>query len=43
MSGPSAGNWGQTPITLRRQSLGFDLRIFWMTNVQVLRRDGVSH
>jgi O-antigen biosynthesis protein WbqP len=28
---------------LRRQSLGFDLRILWMTLVKVLRRDGVSH
>jgi O-antigen biosynthesis protein WbqP len=28
---------------LRRQSLGFDLRILWMTFVKVLRRDGVSH
>ena len=28
---------------LQRQSLGFDLRILWMTFVKVLRRDGVSH
>jgi O-antigen biosynthesis protein WbqP len=28
---------------LRRRSLGFDLRILWMTFVKVLRRDGVSH
>lgn len=28
---------------LRRQSFGFDLRILWLTFVQVLRRDGVSH
>jgi len=28
---------------LRRHSLGFDLRILWMTFVKVLRRDGVSH
>ena len=28
---------------LRRQSLGFDLRILWLTLVKVLRRDGVSH
>jgi len=28
---------------LRRQSLGFDLLILWMTFVKVLRRDGVSH
>jgi O-antigen biosynthesis protein WbqP len=28
---------------LRRQSLGFDLRILWLTFVKVLRRDGVSH
>jgi O-antigen biosynthesis protein WbqP len=28
---------------LRQQSLGFDLRILWMTFVKVLRRDGVSH
>jgi O-antigen biosynthesis protein WbqP len=28
---------------LRRQSMGFDLRILWMTFVKVLRRDGVSH
>lgn len=28
---------------LRRQSLGFDLRILWMTFVKVLRRDGVAH
>lgn len=28
---------------LRRQSLGFDIRILWLTLVKVLRRDGVSH
>jgi O-antigen biosynthesis protein WbqP len=28
---------------LQRQSLGFDLRILWMTFVKVLRRDGVTH
>jgi len=28
---------------LQRRSLGFDLRILWMTFVKVLRRDGVSH
>ncbi|WP_137918262.1 sugar transferase [Hydrogenophaga sp. 2FB] len=28
---------------LRRRSLGFDLRILWMTFVKVLRRDGVAH
>jgi O-antigen biosynthesis protein WbqP len=28
---------------LQRQSLCFDLRILWLTFVQVLRRDGVSH
>ena len=28
---------------LQRQSLGFDVRILWMTFVKVLRRDGVSH
>jgi O-antigen biosynthesis protein WbqP len=28
---------------LRRRSLGFDLRILWMTFLKVLRRDGVSH
>lgn len=28
---------------LERQSLGFDVRILWMTFVKVLRRDGVSH
>ena len=28
---------------LKRRSLGFDLRILWMTFVKVLRRDGVSH
>ena len=28
---------------LQRQSLGFDIRILWMTLVKVLRRDGVSH
>ena len=30
-------------VYLRRQSLGFDLRILWLTFVKVLRRDGVSH
>ncbi len=28
---------------LRRKSFWFDLRIMWMTVIQVLRRDGVSH
>ena len=28
---------------LRRQSLGFDLYILWLTFVKVLQRDGVSH
>lgn len=28
---------------LRRRSLGFDLRILWMTLVKVLGRDGVAH
>jgi O-antigen biosynthesis protein WbqP len=28
---------------LQRKSLGFDIRILWMTFVKVLRRDGVSH
>jgi len=28
---------------LRRQSLGFDLYILWLTFVKVVRRDGVSH
>jgi O-antigen biosynthesis protein WbqP len=28
---------------LQRKSLGFDLRILWLTLVKVLRRDGVSH
>ena len=28
---------------LRRQSIGFDLHILWLTLVRVLRRDGVSH
>ena len=28
---------------LQRQSLLFDVRILWLTLVQVLRRDGVSH
>ena len=28
---------------LQRQSLGFDIRILWMTFVKVLRRDGVAH
>jgi O-antigen biosynthesis protein WbqP len=28
---------------LRRRSLGFDLRILWLTGIKVLRRDGVSH
>jgi O-antigen biosynthesis protein WbqP len=28
---------------LRRRSLGFDLRILWLTVIKVLRRDGVSH
>jgi O-antigen biosynthesis protein WbqP len=28
---------------LQRRSLGFDLRILWLTLVKVLRRDGVAH
>jgi O-antigen biosynthesis protein WbqP len=28
---------------LRRRSMGFDLRILWMTFVKVLGRDGVAH
>lgn len=28
---------------LRRRSLGFDLRILWLTAVKVLRREGVQH
>lgn len=28
---------------LQRRSLGFDVRILWLTFVKVLRRDGVSH
>jgi O-antigen biosynthesis protein WbqP len=28
---------------LQKRSLGFDLKILWMTLVKVLRRDGVSH
>ena len=28
---------------LQQQSLGFDIRILWLTFVKVLRRDGVSH
>ncbi|MFZ4539738.1 sugar transferase [Propionivibrio sp.] len=28
---------------LQRQSLGFDIRILWLTFVKVLQRDGVSH
>ena len=28
---------------LQRQSLGFDIRILWLTLVKVLRRDGVTH
>lgn len=28
---------------LRRRSLGFDVRILWLTAVKVLRSDGVSH
>jgi O-antigen biosynthesis protein WbqP len=28
---------------LRRRSLGFDLRILWMTFIKVLGRDGVAH
>lgn len=30
-------------VYLQRQSLGFDIRILWLTLVKVLRRDGVSH
>jgi O-antigen biosynthesis protein WbqP len=28
---------------LQRQSLGFDIRILWLTFVKVIRRDGISH
>jgi len=28
---------------LRRQSIGFDIRILWLTALKVLRRDDVSH
>ena len=28
---------------LQRQSLGFDIRILWLTFVKVVRRDGVTH
>ena len=28
---------------LQRQSLGFDIRILWLTFVKVIKRDGVSH
>lgn len=28
---------------LRRRSLGFDIRILWLTFIKVLRSDGVSH
>ena len=28
---------------LQRQSLGFDIRILWLTFIKVARRDGVSH
>lgn len=28
---------------LRRRTLGFDLKILWLTFVKVVRRDGVSH
>ena len=28
---------------LQRKSLGFDIRILWLTLVKVLRRDGVTH
>jgi len=30
-------------IYLQRQSLGFDLRILWLTFIKVLKGDGVSH
>lgn len=30
-------------VYLERQSLGFDIRILWLTFVKVLRRDGVAH
>jgi O-antigen biosynthesis protein WbqP len=30
-------------VYLQRQSLGFDIRILWLTFVKVLRRDGVAH
>ena len=28
---------------LQRQSLGFDIRILWLTFVKVIRRDGITH
>lgn len=28
---------------LERQSLGFDIRILWLTFVKVIRRDGITH
>lgn len=28
---------------LQRRSIGFDIRILWLTLIKVLRRDGVSH
>lgn len=28
---------------MQRQSLGFDLKIIWLTLIKVLRRDGVTH
>ncbi len=30
-------------VYLQRRSLGFDIRILWLTFVKVLRRDGVAH
>ena len=30
-------------VYLQRRSLGFDIRILWLTFVNVLRRDGVAH
>ncbi len=28
---------------LKRQSLGFDIRILWLTFIKVVRRDGIAH
>jgi O-antigen biosynthesis protein WbqP len=30
-------------VYLERQSLGFDIRILWLTFVKVIRRDGITH